>query len=686
MLDAGFWMNSTYTWDNLSLGLMNIASTQTYYAKTSGDFRVRVTNANGCIGRDSALVTVTPIPQVTNSPLSKSICSGESTNIPLTSSVAGTNFHWTTSLTAGSITGFSADSGLVINQVLTNLLTTPGIVTYHITPKVGSCSGSQVDYLVTVNPGDSVKVDIGSFTNNVCAGTPVTFTAIPTNPGLTPFYSWKVNGTNQGTNSTTFTYIPSNGDLISVTLNSSLTVCVSNNPASSLMYPVSVSPNLPVSITLTSSPATICAGSPITFTAHPTNGGATPSYSWKVNGIGVGTNSDTYSFIPVNGDLVSCTVNSSEQCTSSNPASSLMYPVTVDPLMPVSVSITANANPVCSGITVNFTAVGVGGTTPSFQWQVNGINSGTNSSTYSYTPTNGDQISCILTASGNCITGNPASSNLILMTIAQTPIVTFTSCFDTITTVNAKPIKLKGGIPLNGTYSGPGVNSITGLFTPSIAGTGTKMISYSYTNSMLCSASKNIHIIVQGVPVFSCGNSLTDIRDSRTYQTVQIGTQCWMSEDLNYGTEIPYTMDQRDNCVAEKYSNPASSIQHPASSYQWDELMQYDATPADQGFCPPGWHVPSENDWNILFANYTSSGLAGSALKASGFSGFNALLSGVRDIKSSWDLYGFVGFYWSSTAVGSGKAWAHGMNEIDPSVSRYPAMRVNAFSVRCILD
>ena len=54
------------------------------------------------------------------------------------------------------------------------------------------------------------------------------------------------------------------------------------------------------------------------------------------------------------------------------------------------------------------------------------------------------------------------------------PVVTFSSCFDTITTLNAKPIRLKGGIPLGGTYSGPGVDPVTGVFTPLTAGTGTK--------------------------------------------------------------------------------------------------------------------------------------------------------------------------------------------------------------------
>jgi uncharacterized protein (TIGR02145 family) len=159
-----------------------------------------------------------------------------------------------------------------------------------------------------------------------------------------------------------------------------------------------------------------------------------------------------------------------------------------------------------------------------------------------------------------------------------------------------------------------------------------------------------------------------------------------MAEDLNYGTEISATQDQRDNCIPEKYHNPASSIQHPASVYQWDEVMQYDDTPGDQGFCPPAWHIPTETDWNTLFANYVDNGFAGSPLKYSGYSGFNALLSGTRHMNKSWDFSGFATFFWSSTSYSGYKAWAHGMNDIDPSVSAYPSGRANAFSVRCLKD
>jgi uncharacterized protein (TIGR02145 family) len=268
------------------------------------------------------------------------------------------------------------------------------------------------------------------------------------------------------------------------------------------------------------------------------------------------------------------------------------------------------------------------------------------------------------------------------------PIVTFTSCFDTITAVNAKPIKLKGGIPLGGTYSGPGVNSLTGIFTPATAGVGTHTITYTYTNAAMCSAFAHTHIINYPLSIVNCGNPITDIRDSKVYPTVQIGSQCWLASNLNYGTTIASSQDQRDNCVAEKYcyNDNSTNCTNYGGLYQWDELMQYDETPADQGFCPPAWHIPTENDWNTLFAIYINNAFAGSPLKYSGYSGFNALLSGARHINKGWDFQGFATFFWSSTPLGSTKAWSYGINDPDPSVSIYPASRVNAFSLRCLKD
>jgi len=90
--------------------------------------------------------------------------------------------------------------------------------------------------------------------------------------------------------------------------------------------------------------------------------------------------------------------------------------LTVNPNLPVSVSIAASANPLYTGIPVTVTATPTnGGTSPSYQWKVNGSNVGTNSPTYSYTPaTAGDALTCVMTSNASCISsGNPATSNTL---------------------------------------------------------------------------------------------------------------------------------------------------------------------------------------------------------------------------------------------------------------------------------
>ncbi len=634
-------------------------------------------------------IAITPIPQVTNIVTSYQVCSGNTTNIILSSNVTSTTFSWIATGSDPSVSGYSSSGGPIIAQTLVNSGTVDQTVTYLVTPSLNSCNGTQKVFTVTVTPGQPVSININPSVNPVCANNLVTFTATCTNQGSSPVFQWNVNGIDQGTNSNIFSYIPLNNDLVTCIVTSSNTICVSNNPATSNSITMVVYPNLPVSISISTSANPFCQGSSVTFTATPTNGGSTPSYQWRVNGVNAGTNSPNFIYNPVNNDQVSCILTSSELCTSGNPASSITITMVENNSLPAGVSIAASSNPFCPGSSVAFTASPTnGGSAPAYQWKVNGINVGTNSPTYTYNPSDNDSVRCIMTSNLACITGNPASSAKIIMRGTLAPIVTFTSCFDTITTINAKPIKLKGGIPLGGIYSGPGVNSVTGIFTPSLAGIGTHTITYTYTNTALCSAAKSISILNLPSSILICGNPLTDIRDNKVYPTVQIGSQCWLASNLNYGTILSSSQDQRDNCIAEKYcynDNPINCINY-GGLYQWDELMQFDETPADQGFCPPSWHIPSENDWNTLFATFINNGFAGSPLKYSGYSGFNALLSGARHINKGWDFQGFATFFWSSTARSDNKAWAHGMNDVDPSVSIYPASRVNGFSVRCLKD
>ncbi|MCX6246086.1 MAG: hypothetical protein NTU98_15435 [Bacteroidetes bacterium] len=266
------------------------------------------------------------------------------------------------------------------------------------------------------------------------------------------------------------------------------------------------------------------------------------------------------------------------------------------------------------------------------------------------------------------------------------PAVTYLLCNDPVTTTNAKPFKLKGGEPPGGIYSGAGISA--GVFDPLLAGAGNHTVTYSYSNTWGCASSATQVISVTNPVAFTCNNPLTDVRDNKQYPTVQLGTQCWLAANLDYGNYTASTQMQRDNCTIEKYcfqDNPSNCTSF-GGLYQWDEMMQYDETAAVQGFCPPGWHVPTETDWNLLFSLYVNNAFAGGALKSSGASGFNAFLSGSWFNDTHWDFSNFAVNFWSSTKHGPDKAWAHGMNSFDPGVSYYPSARNNAFHLRCVKD
>jgi hypothetical protein len=91
----------------------------------------------------------------------------------------------------------------------------------------------------------------------------------------------------------------------------------------------------------------------------------------------------------------------------------------VNTVLPVSVSVGASQNNICSGTSVTLTATPTnGGTTPSYQWKVNSIAiSGAINPTYTYVPVNNDAVTCVLTSNATCASGNPATSNTINMIV-----------------------------------------------------------------------------------------------------------------------------------------------------------------------------------------------------------------------------------------------------------------------------
>ena len=277
-----------------------------------------------------------------------------------------------------------------------------------------------------------VNIAITSGSNPTCAGASVTFTATPgtvcvasevySAANLT--YQWQVNGGNVGTNNPVYTTTTlTNGQIVTC----KLTVCgnaqVTSN-AITMVVNTSFVPSVSIAITSGSNPS--CAGSSVTFTATPTNGGSNPSYQWKVNGGNVGTNSPTYTTTTLtNGQIVTCVMTSNLACAVPTTATSNAITMTINPVVVPSVSIviTSGSNPCCAGTSVTFTATPTnGGTTPSYQWKVNGGNVGTNSSTYTTTTlANGDIVTCVMTSNATCANPTTATSNAITMIINAVP-------------------------------------------------------------------------------------------------------------------------------------------------------------------------------------------------------------------------------------------------------------------------
>ena len=125
---------------------------------------------------------------------------------------------------------------------------------------------------------------------------------------------------------------------------------------------------------------------------------------------------------------------------------------------------------------------------------------------------------------------------------------------------------------------------------------------------------KAFHTVEDGQPCPGLA-TITDI-DGNTYNTVMIGSQCWMKENLK-------TTKAADNTPITS-STPAANASYTGKSYTWTVAMNgasaSSANPSGvRGICPVGWHIPSTAEWNELIA-YAGTG---SAKKLAATSGWN---------------------------------------------------------------
>ncbi|HEX2921573.1 MAG TPA: gliding motility-associated C-terminal domain-containing protein, partial [Bacteroidales bacterium] len=206
-------------------------------------------------------------------------------------------------------------------------------------------------------------------------------------------------------------------------------------------------------------------------------------YDFRVDGISqqYGTSSTFTTNAITNGQIVDVIVNDGV-CSVTVPG----ITNTVNSLLPVSVNISADTNPICSGATIRFTATPTnGGTNPSYQWYNGAVAVGTGNE-YSYVPVNNDVISVVLTSDEACVSGNPATSAPVTVTINSpatvTSIQTNVLCNSALT--GAIDITATGGVaPYTYVWTGAGITDIS---LEDQAGLGAGLYSVVVTDATNC--------------------------------------------------------------------------------------------------------------------------------------------------------------------------------------------------------
>lgn len=449
-------------------------------------------------------VTVNPTPLATAIPLSQSVCSGSAItpiNFGTSNSLAGTNYTWTRDNTSAA-TGIAGSGTQFVSGILTNTGGTT-TVTFSITavgPGASACAGTPTTATVTVlNPATVYAMTgTGGTFCSPGAGFPVGLS----NSQAGYYYQLLLNGSPVGSpiegvdgalsfgnqvQSGTYTIVASSSGC-STTMSGSVVINAVN----------SVTPT----INLITSNTTICGGTNATFFAIATNTGNNPTYNFTVNGNTMqNTNSNFFiSSTLSNGDVVRCTLNSTNTCQTASSTPSNELTMTVN-------SSTALAAP--AAITGSTTQCTIGGITYLASATSGGVWSSNNPSVATVVASTGKVtavsngttiISYTVTGSNGCT--NSASVVYTVAEVPSLPAITGSNrvCANggTITLSNAT----SGGV-WSSNNTNVIVNANTGLVTgntgSATTASYTSVISYKVTNAG-CSKTATYNITVAGVP------------------------------------------------------------------------------------------------------------------------------------------------------------------------------------------
>ncbi len=360
---------------------------------------------DGCSNTSTVTVSVNPLPNVYNVTGGGSYCAGGAgVAIGLDSSNAGVRYQLYMGATPMSalLNGTNAPISFGMDTIAG---TYTAVATDTTTGCMSNMAGSaNVTIIPVVVPTVSI---FRSTSDTICQGTHTAFSAVTSDGGSHPHFMWKVNGVLSGPDSIIYDYPPATGvNRVNVVMISNAVCAIPDTVTSDTLTVVAFANGDPI-VNLSASPSdTICDGRTVTITATPTYGGYGPTYIFIKNTVVVGSSS-SYTYTAVDGDNIYAVMTGNYRCPiSTNTAYSNVITMTVEPQVVPSVAITGRPGILIGPSTPDTLTATVtnGGTSPSYQWYLNGtIIAGATSNTFIRSSFNNkDSVSCMVTRHDAC--------------------------------------------------------------------------------------------------------------------------------------------------------------------------------------------------------------------------------------------------------------------------------------------
>ncbi|MGE5354879.1 MAG: immunoglobulin domain-containing protein [Deltaproteobacteria bacterium] len=314
------------------------------------------------------------------------------------------------------------------------------------------CSGISDTMTVVFSPHVTPEVSITSSAENICSGDEVIFTAVPIHGGNNPHYQWFINGIEQPIDSSVLSSSEISKNSVINCILTSDAACTKQTTAISNYLSVNVNPKILPAVLINANKISACEGETINLEAILQNGGDNPQFKWFIDGQLQTETTGKFSSSQIkDGAKVYCEITSDAFCLIDTTAVSDTLSFTIDTLKTPDISIISSETLICSGDSVIFTALPVNqGNNPVYQWFVNGIQQGSNSSTFvASNIKDGEQVFCMLISNASCLTKPTAISNFIKISV-NTKLTPSVSISASATTVYSCDLVTFTATPVNG--------------------------------------------------------------------------------------------------------------------------------------------------------------------------------------------------------------------------------------------